>query len=137
MRNINLKVAGTYFALVFGAGFALGCIRVPFLVPALGERGAELLEAPFMLAAIILAARWVVQKFPEAKSQAVPIGIIAVGLLLFAELMVGVLIAGKSPWEIFFNRDPISGSVYYALVGVFALMPALLVFVTRRKLYDN
>ena len=32
-------------ALVFAAGFLLGSIRVPFLVPRLGERDAELLES--------------------------------------------------------------------------------------------
>lgn len=40
------KSGVAYFGLVFGAGFLLGCIRVPFLVPRLGARVAELLEMP-------------------------------------------------------------------------------------------
>jgi hypothetical protein len=46
--------------------------------------------------------------------------------LFFAELMVGVLIAKKSTWQVFFDRDPISGSIYYVLICLFLMMPALL-----------
>jgi hypothetical protein len=35
-----LKAGTLYFALVFGAGFLLGAIRVPLLVPRFGERTA-------------------------------------------------------------------------------------------------
>jgi hypothetical protein len=37
---------------VFGTGFVLGPIRVLWAVPRLGERVAELMEAPLMLVAI-------------------------------------------------------------------------------------
>ena len=53
----TIKAGMTYFALVFGAGFLLGSIRVPFLVPRLGERAAELIEMPFMFVAIVVSAR--------------------------------------------------------------------------------
>ena len=54
-----LKAGVLYFALVFGAGFVLGTIRVLWLVPSLGARTAELIETPIMLVVTILAARWV------------------------------------------------------------------------------
>jgi type II secretory pathway component PulF len=59
----SLKPALLYFALVLGTGFVLGTIRVPFLVPRLGERYAELLEMPFLFVAIVLAARFIVRRF--------------------------------------------------------------------------
>jgi hypothetical protein len=40
-----LKAAVAYFAIVFGAGFVLGPIRILLVVPLVGERVAELLEA--------------------------------------------------------------------------------------------
>ena len=58
----TLKAGALYFALVFGAGFALGTLRVLFVVPRLGGRNAELIEAPFMLVVTFLAARWTARR---------------------------------------------------------------------------
>ncbi len=59
MVNIVLvrivKTALLYFALVFGAGFVLGPIRILWVVPRFGTRMAELMEAPIMLVVSILA----------------------------------------------------------------------------------
>lgn len=48
----------SYFLMVFGVGFVLGIGRTLWLAPRFGERSAELVEAPFMLVTIWLAARW-------------------------------------------------------------------------------
>jgi malate dehydrogenase len=41
-----LKAAVLYFALVFGAGFVLGPIRILWTVPRFGTRMAELMDTP-------------------------------------------------------------------------------------------
>ncbi len=46
-----------YFVAVFGVGFILGTIRVLWVAPLVGDRTAELIEAPLMLAAIYFSAR--------------------------------------------------------------------------------
>jgi hypothetical protein len=51
-----LKAGVLYFAVIFGAGFVLGLVRILWLVPRLGTRVAELLEAPIMLVTTIVAA---------------------------------------------------------------------------------
>ncbi len=51
-----LKAGAAYFAAVFGTGFVLGTVRTLWLVPRLGTRNAELIEAPFMFVAIVIAA---------------------------------------------------------------------------------
>jgi uncharacterized membrane protein YciS (DUF1049 family) len=48
-----------YFAVVFAAGFLLGPIRVFWLEPQVGPTIAVLCEAPFLLAVMAVAARWV------------------------------------------------------------------------------
>lgn len=58
----------SYFALVFGAGFVLGTVRVFWVAPQLGTRAAELAEAPVMLVVIFFAARWIAKRFAVRSS---------------------------------------------------------------------
>ena len=51
-----------YVAVVFGAGFVRGPIRVFWVVPHLGERTAELMEMPIMLMVMLVAAQWIVRR---------------------------------------------------------------------------
>jgi Zn-dependent membrane protease YugP len=76
---MRLKPGLAYFAVVFTAGFALGSIRVPLLVPRLGERTAELIEMPFMFVAVVFAARWVITRLqvPATLAARASMGIVA------------------------------------------------------------
>ena len=123
----TLKAGALYFALAFGAGFALGTVRVLFVVPRLGARTAELIEAPLMLAVIFFAARWTVRRLavPSAWPRRLGMGCIALGLLLAAEFTLVLGLRGMSMREYFATLDPVSGTVYYALLGAFAVMPLL------------
>jgi len=122
MRVLRAGVA--YFALVFAAGFVLGAVRVPLLVPRLGERTAELLELPFMGLVVVLVSRWRQRRTPElSPSQQLGVGGFALLLLLTAECALGAVLQGRSPIEVLLAHDPVSGSVYYVLLVVFALLP--------------
>jgi hypothetical protein len=123
----TLQTAVLYFLLVFGAGFILGTGRVLLVVPLLGERVAELMEMPLMLAVIVAAAKWVIHhKLDSRQTSALSIGFIAMGFVLLADLGVGLWLRGMSATEVFLNRDPVSGTVYYAALLLFAVMPALI-----------
>jgi hypothetical protein len=126
-----LPAAAMYFGIVFAVGFLLGSVRVPFLVPRLGVRMAELAEMPFMFAAIVLAAGHVVRKYGSsiAPSGWLLVGALSLAWLLVAEFLLAVALVGRAVGEYIAGRDPISGSVYLAMLLVFAAMPWL-----RRRL---
>lgn len=116
--------AAVYFALVFGVGFVLGTVRVLMLEPKLGARWAELAEMPLMLIAIILAARFVVRRFPAPnRSSYVVSGGLALLLLVLVEFSVVLGVRGLSIGQYFAERDPIAGAVYVLMLIVFAVMP--------------
>jgi hypothetical protein len=122
-----LKVGVIYFALIFGAGFVLGLIRLLWVVPRFGMRMAELMETPIMFVVTLAAAQWIVRRFavPSTPSSRLGMGCIALGLLLVAEFTLVLWLRGLSLSEYLASRDPVSGTVYYVMLGVFAIMPLL------------
>jgi len=122
-----LKAGVFYFALVFGAGFVVGPIRLMWAVPRFGTRIAELMEAPIMFIVTILAARWIVRRLalPPTASIRLGTGSIALGLMLVAEFTFVLWLRGLSTSEYLATRDPVSGTVYYLVLAVFAIMPLL------------
>ena len=123
----TLKAGALYFALVFGAGFALGTVRVLSIVPSFGTRAAELMETPIMLLVIIFAARWVVRRLslPVKPGIRLGAGFVALGLLLAAEFTVVLKIRRLTLAQYVAGRDPVAGTVYLVMLLVFAVMPLL------------
>jgi hypothetical protein len=126
MRSV-IRAGFLYFGLVLGTGFVLGVIRVPFLVPRIGVRWAELAEMPVMGVAIFLYAGFVLRRFPEIQvpGRALVFGFLALALSVFAELGLAVVLQSQPLTEYIASRDKVSGSVYLLLLLVFALMPRI------------
>ncbi len=126
--GLTFRAGLLYFAAVFGVGFILGPIRIFWAVPRFGPRVAELMEMPFMLIAIALAAFWVVRRLsvpPEVWTR-LGMGAVALGLLLLAEFGAVLQLRGLTIAEYLRDRDPVSGTVYIVMLALFALMPWLL-----------
>jgi len=123
-----LKAGVLYFALVFGAGFVLGTVRTIWVVPRVGTRTAELMETPIMLVVTIVAARWTVLRLavPSVPSARLGMGGVALVLMLVAEFGLVLWLRGLSIREYLATRDPVSGTVYYLMLALFAIMPLLL-----------
>jgi hypothetical protein len=122
-----LKAGALYFVLVFAVGFVLGAIRTLWVVPRVGETKAELMEMPIMLVVTILAARWTVVRFsvPSMWSARLEMGCVALILMLVAEFGFVLWVRGLSIKQYLSARDPVSGTVYYAMLLAFAIMPIL------------
>jgi hypothetical protein len=122
-----LKAGLLYFLLVFAAGFVLGTIRVLWIVPHVGTRMAELLEAPVMLAVTVLAARYAVRRVSLrcTSSRLLSVGFVALTLLLGAEITVVVLVRHLTLEEYFASRDAVAGMVYVVMLSLFAVMPLM------------
>lgn len=123
-----IKAGLAYFVLVFGAGFVRGALRVSILVPHFGERISELSEMPLMFAVIVTAARFVMGRFavPLSIVARLGTGLLALALLLAAGLLLAVVLQERSLADYVASRDPVSGSVYLAMLVLFALMPAFI-----------
>ena len=125
--NKTIQAALVYFAIVLGTGFVLGAIRVPFLVPRIGERWAELAEMPLMAVVIYTAAGYILRRFPEVRQPgpSLAAGVLAFVLSVAAELGLATVLQDRTIAQFIGSRDKVSGTVYLALLIVFALMPRL------------
>jgi hypothetical protein len=125
-----LRAGVVYFTVVFGVGFFLGMIRVPLLVPRLGQLIAELIELPFLIVAIFLTARWIVRRFDlhGQPLRAILTGTVAAIFLLLMEFSVILWVRGLTLSEFLAARDPVAATFYYIAVAIFAVMPAIISF---------
>jgi hypothetical protein len=122
-----LKAGVLYFGLVFGVGFVLGAIRTLWVVPPVGTRMAEIMETSIMLVVTIVTARVVgsaprcavhaLRSTGDGLRRASPHGRWEFGFVLW--------IRGMSIGDYLGTRDPVSGTVYYVMLVVFAAMPLL------------
>lgn len=88
---------------------------------------AELGEMPLMFVVILVAARFVVRRFavPPSMPARLGTGLLALVLLLAAELVLAVVLQERSPADYVASRDRVSGSVYLAMLVFLAIMPVL------------
>jgi hypothetical protein len=130
-QPLTIRIVGAaalYFLIVFGVGFVLGPIRVFWLEPVIGPAAATLCEAPLLLAAIMFAALWVPSKIgvPITIGSLLKMGLIALTILIMADVLVGTAIRGITWAEQFAYFASPAGLIYLGLLAVFTLMPALI-----------
>jgi hypothetical protein len=101
---------------------------VLWLVPALGERNAELLETPVMLGIIFATASYLVRGPGRSLGGRglAACGLLALALLLAVELTVVLKLRGLSFGDYVAGRDPVAGTVYVLSLVLFAAAPWLL-----------
>jgi hypothetical protein len=116
-----------YFARIVGLGFALGTLRVLWLVPMMGETNAVLAEQPIMLIASWFVARCLVrrQRLLSICARGV-MGVTAFTLLMLAEVILASVLSGQAPAEWLRSIFAMPGIIGLAGQVLFALMPVLM-----------
>ena len=122
-----LKAGIICFLPVFLVGWILGPIRELWTLPHSGRMAAMLSEAVIMLIAMIVAARWVIQRFdvPRTLPATISMGLIAIGLLFPAEIAGVVWIRGLSLQEYVASFVTAPGVISLVMFLLFAAMPTL------------
>ncbi len=80
-----------------------------------------------MFVVTVLAARWVARRLslPPTPATRLGVGFVAVGFLLVMEFTVVLWLRGLTVGEYLARRDPVAGTVYFVMLGIFAVMPLL------------
>jgi hypothetical protein len=122
-----LSAVALYFVVVFVAGFLLGSVRVFWLEPRMEKALAVLCETPFLLLAMVLAARWVTERFriTADRTSLVAIGVGALVLQQIIDLSLGAALRGLTLVEQLQNFETPAGAIYAVLLPLFAAMPLL------------
>jgi hypothetical protein len=122
-----LKVGALYFAVTFAAGWILGPIREFWVIPRFGRTTGLLAEAPLMLIVSFGAARWALRRMavPPRHTMRALVGLVALGLLVIAELIGTQWLRGLSLADYLTGFRSLPGVITAASFLLFAAMPTL------------
>jgi hypothetical protein len=122
----SFLVGTAYFVIVFTAAFALGVLRVTFVVPLVGRLLATLLELPFTLAFSWFVCSWLVRICGiSTRGQAIGMGVTAFALLMCAEAAGANLLFNSSLQDHIASYITAPGAVGLAGQIAFGLFPVI------------
>lgn len=107
------------------AAFALGTVREFLVTPAVGLTDALLIEMPVMMVVSYFAARFVLDRTPEAKTPGdrLFVGCAAFMLLIMAEEAMTRILQGISIFTLWADFEPLAVIANIVGLGLFMLMP--------------
>jgi hypothetical protein len=122
--NKLLAASFFYFTFVFVVGFMLGTARILFVIPIWGETLATILELPLMLGASWWVCRHIIKRYrlPSDIATRMGMGLLALVMLLGAEVLLGILGLGRSltdQWAEFQKPGPLLGLLAQFLFAAF------------------
>ena len=87
----------------------------------------ELMETLIMFVVIPVTARWIVRRLavPFTPSSGLGTGCVAFGLVFVPQFTLLLWLRGLSISECLASRDPVSGKVFYVMLGMFGIVPLL------------
>ena len=127
-----LLAAVVYFLAVMAAGFVCGVVRVLVVAPAIGPFAAVACEAPIMIVAMVVAARFVSRRFGlDTCSDGVIAGLVALLFTMVAELGGAMWLRNLSVSDYLASLTTPEGLLSLGMFALFAGMPP--VFSAHRR----
>ncbi|KAI9034542.1 hypothetical protein DFJ74DRAFT_649831 [Hyaloraphidium curvatum] len=119
-------LSGLLYAVgLFVIGFGIALIRIPVLVPLMGETWAVLVELPLMLFAAWSLAGALLRRTPLSHDGRLLMGAVYLPLLLSFELLLGVSLGGGTVVDIVSAWFHLPGILGLAAQALAALFPSL------------
>lgn len=116
----------SFFAIVFGAGFALGAVRIVLLQPYLGANASRLVELPLMIVISYLAAQFITRQMgPASRGQWLYVGLIAFIVLMIAEFILGAYVFRTPIRAMLADMLTFTGALSLLAQSLIILLPAL------------
>ena len=122
-----LKAGAVYFLIALGAGFVLEVIRLEVIALHFSTRMAQAMEIPSHLLAMIIGARWIIDRFtlPPYPGIRLSVGFVALTLWLLMEWIIVLPFHGLSLDEYLALQDPVVGTLPIGALSVLTVMPFL------------
>ena len=123
-----LNAGAVYFVVALGAGCVLEIIRLQVVGLHLSERLAHMMEIPSHLLAMMIAARWVIDRFilPPFPGIRLGVGLVALGFWLTMEWVLVLPLHGLSLEEFLATKNQVLGALPIQVLGVLTVMPFLI-----------
>jgi hypothetical protein len=122
-----LKAGTVYFLVALGAGFVFEVVRLEVVAQHISEFIARIMETPSTILAMIIGAKWVIDRFtlPPLPAVRLGVGTVALGCMILTECMVVLPLHGLSLGEYFTLQRSVVGTLPFSALGVLAVMPFL------------
>lgn len=122
-----LKAGTVYFLVALGAGFVLEVVRLEVVAQHISAFIARIMETPSTILAMIIGAKWVIDRFtlPPLPAVRLGVGTVALGFMILMECMVVLPLHGLSLGEYFTFHGSVIGTLPVSALGVLTVMPFL------------
>ena len=125
--SLVVRAGGVYFLVALGVGFVLEVVRLEVIALHISELIARLLEVPNTLLAMIIGAKWTIDRFhlPPLPRIRLGIGFVAFVLMILTESAVVLPLHGLTIDEYMALQHAVAGMLPVGVLAVLTGMPLL------------
>ncbi|MDH4153404.1 MAG: hypothetical protein OEV01_06420 [Nitrospira sp.] len=125
--SLVVRAGGVYFLVALGVGFVLEVVRLEVVALHISELIARLLEVPNTLLAMIIGAKWTIDRFklPPLPRIRLGIGFVAFVLMILTESTVVLPLHGLTIDQYMTLQHAVAGMLPVGVLAVLTGMPLL------------